>query len=169
MTSGNEILFSVSEDDLITPTSAAKYPVGTEVQVSNGSTSTTYIYAKAHTTLTAYQPYVLDLSIYGAITSAPLTLAAPGAIVVVPQVAFTTAFYGWMAKKGLCSALHISQTYAAGDMLQLLSGGAALVVDGTTAQTVKSVNTCGVTITAGSTAAAFSIMLNGEQAVVAAT
>jgi uncharacterized protein YodC (DUF2158 family) len=75
-----------------------------------------------------------------------------------------------MVKKGLCTALHISQTYGAGDMLQLLSGGAALVITGgSTGGTVKDVNTCGQTVTAGTTAAAFSIMLNGEQAVIAAT
>jgi hypothetical protein len=171
MTSGINSMISVPESDLTTPTLAAAYPVGSTVRISNGLgyPDSVFVYIKAAGALTAYQPYVFDLGIYGATNSSPVTLGAPGAIVIVPQVAFTSGYYGWVLMKGYGKVLHIQETYVAGDMLQLLSGGAALVVDGSSNSTIKSVNTCGITVGAGTTAVAKTVVLNGEQAVVAAT
>ena len=170
MTSGINSMVSVPESDLITPTLAAAYPVGSEIRISNGLgyPDSVYKYIKANGALTAYQPYILDLGLYGGTNSAPLTLTA-GARVVVPQVGFTSGYYGWALVKGYGSALHISETWAAGDMLQLLSGGAALVVDGTSGSTIKTVNTCAIGVAAGSTAIAGTVILNGEQATIAAS
>ena len=172
MTSGLDVMMSVPEGDLTTPTLAAQYPVGAEIKVSNGLSypESVYVYIKANGALTAYQPYVLNLGVYGATNSSPVTLTA-GAIVIVPQVTFTSGYYGWVLKKGYGTALHIQEADVAGDMLQLLSGGSALVVDGSSGSTIRLVTTCGTTPTvgAGTLATARAVILNGEQAEIAAT
>jgi hypothetical protein len=168
MTSGNLVLLSVPETDLITPTLAAAYPVGAEVQVSNGATTTTYVYIYASIALTAYVPYVLDLSIKGPTGTAAVALATPGAAICVPQVAFTQYYYGFVVKKGACSVLHTTETWAAGDMLCITASDTFLSVDGSTGSTIKTVNTLGITVSAGTTAIAGTVILNGEKAVVAA-
>lgn len=168
MTSGNLILLSVPETDLITPTLAAKYPVGAEVQVSNGATATTYVYIYASIALTQYVPYVLDLSIYGPNATAALAIATPGAAICVPQVAFPQYYYGFVVKKGACSVMHVQETYIPGDMLSITAGDAYLSVDGSSGATIKTVNTLGITVSTGTLAAAGTVILNGEKAVVAA-
>jgi hypothetical protein len=163
-----------SINDLITPTSTQDYPLGEVIKVYDDDTKVVseYIYVKSHGALTQYQPYVLDYDgtdAYEVITKAPATLAAPGAKVVVPQVAFTSGYYGWALKKGEGKVLMTAETYAVDDHLQILNTGAALVVDGTTGSTAFSVNTCAVCKEAGTTAVARDCYLIDRQAVVAAT
>jgi len=164
---------AVVEEDLTTPSSTAKYPLGLEVSVLDSSASSgikKFMYVKSHGALTVNQPYVLSISNTGYfVSAAPATLAAPGSLVVVPQVAFTSGYYGFVQFEGECECLHIAETYAAGDMLQVLNAGTALVVDGSTGATAFSVNTCGITVDAGTTAVAKTIILYGKPAVVAAT
>ncbi len=160
--------------DLTTPTSTAQYPLGL-VKVFKDTTNNTiakYIYVKAHAALTAYQPYVLDpTGTAGAdfTTLAPATIAAPGAQVVIPQVAFTSGYFGFVLLAGVGKVLMTAETYAVGDALQLLNTGTALVVDGTTGSTVTSVNTSAVCMEAGSTAVARACILLEGKAVVAAS
>jgi len=172
------VTMSVPEADLTTPSSTRKYPLGFEWVVEDTNSSSgalhgrsVYKYIRAYgRALTQYQPYVVELdntSVWKA--GAPVTLAAPGTIIGVPQVAFTSGYYGFIQIEGECEALHSAETYAAGDHLQLLSGGSTLVVDGTTGATVDSVNTCAITVDAGTTAAAGTVVLKGRSAVVAAS
>lgn len=160
--------------DLTTPTSTAQYPLGFVKTFKDNTNNIVaeYIYVKSHTTLTAYQPYILDVDgTAGAqyMTIAPATIAAPGVQVVIPQVAFTSGYFGFVLLSGLGKVLMTSETYAIGDALQILNTGTALVVDGSTGSTVTSVNTCAVCAEAGTTAVARSVMLWKRQAVVAAT
>ena len=175
----NPIAFD--EVDLVTPTSTQKYTLGRIVEVkekANSSSETAslavkkYIYVKAHTGLTAFQPYVLGQgSTAGAevVTAAPATLAAPGQQVVIPQVAFTTAYYGFALLQGSGKVLMTAETYAVGDFLQVLNAGTALVVDGTSGSPAKLVNSCAICTEAGSTAVARACYVIGEKAVTAAS
>ena len=169
---------SVQEAEFSTPVSAPIHPLGMRVKVeSTTGVLSEYEYVCAFgRALTAYQPYILDLGGTTGSTTAsavsltvPVTLGAPGAIVAVPQVAFTSGYYGWVLVKGYGKALHTAETYIKGDMLQLLSAGTTLVVDGSSGSTIKLVNTCGQSLDSGTTAVAKAIYLNGEQAVIAAT
>lgn len=164
---------SINNDDLTIPSSSQKYPVGLIFAVDTGNGySKKYMYVKSHTALTAYQPYVLDYSATAGsqfITGAPATLAAPGRTVVIPQVAFTSGYYGFVLIEGDGKVLMIAETYAVGDHLQILNTGTALVVDGTTGSTAFSVNSCAICKEAGTTAVARNLFLIYRQAVVAAT
>ena len=169
---------SVQESEFSTPSSTCLHPLGMRVKVESttGLLSEYEYICAAGAALTAYQPYIKDLGgTTGATTTinvkltAPVTLGAPGAIVAIPQVAFTSGYYGWVLVKGYGKALHYAETYIKGDMLQLLSGGTSLVVDGSTGSTIKLVNTCGQSLDSGTTAVAKAVYLNGEQAVIAAT
>lgn len=167
------INIALEEKDLITPTSTQKFQLGMKIQVEDAEgAAAEYIYVKAHTGLTAYQPYVLGYSSTDdaeVVTAAPATLAAPGRIVVVPQVAFTSAYYGFVLVKGNGKVLKTAETYAVGDQLQILNTGTALVVDGTSGSTAYSINSCGICKEAGSTAVARDVYLYGISAVVAAS
>ena len=158
--------------DLTTPTSAQQYVLGgvLSFSVSDKTAVTKYLYCKAHTGLTAYQPYVVT---YGAtagaevVSAAPVTLAAPGALVVTPQVAVTTGYYFWGMIQGDGKVLMTSETYAVGDFLQILNAGTALVVDGSTGSTVQLVNSSAICKEAGTTAVARKCYFLGASAVVA--
>jgi hypothetical protein len=164
---------AVNNDDITTPSSTQKYVLGLEVMVNTGDGyPKIYKYVKSHGALTLYQPYVLGVSSTDGsqvITEAPATLAAPGQLVVIPQVAFTSGYYGFVLKQGDGKVLMTAETYAIGDYLQVLTAGTALVVDGTTGSTVRLVNSCAICKEAGTTAVARKMYLIGEKAVTAAT
>jgi hypothetical protein len=160
--------------DLTAPTATLNYPLGTELIVYNDTYKAIqrYKYIKSHGALTQYQPYVISISgTVGSevITAAPATLAAPGILIGIPQVAFTSGYYGFVLIEGDGSVLMTAETYVVGDMLQILNTGTALVVDGTTGSTTFAVTTCGVCKEAGTTAVARKCYLYGKTAVVAAT
>lgn len=175
----NQTVFD--EVDLITPTSTAKYPLGKIVVVreaANSSSETAskavkkFMYVKAHTGLTQYQPYVIGFSATAGaevITAAPATLAAVGSLLCVPQVAFTSAYYGFVQIQGDCTVKKTSETYVAGDFLEVLNTGTALVVDGTSGSTARSINSKAISKAAGSAAASVSAYLLGYNSTVAAS
>jgi hypothetical protein len=160
-------------DDLITPTAAqAAYRLGDVVEVYDDTKSVCrkYMYVKSHTTLTAYQPYIIvNGSTAGAevATAAPLTLAAPGYQVCVPQVAFTSGYYGFVLIQGDGKGLMGAETYAVGDQLEVITTATAFAVDGSTGVATRTVQTCAVCKEAGTTAVARNIFLLGLRSVVA--
>ena len=91
--------------DLTTPTSTQLYPLGMRRTFWDKSTSAgtiTYIYVQASAALTQYGVYVLSFSNTAAsewTTGTPATLAVYQSI-VVPQVTFTSLYYGWVAIEG---------------------------------------------------------------------
>lgn len=170
----SQVRIALDATDLIQPTANAKYEVGTKISTADthGGAEKEYVYIKASAALTAFVPRVINIgAVEGAevVSAAPVTIAAPGAQVCVPQVDFTSGYYGFVQTKGDASVLIGAETYAVGDHVQVLNAGALVVVDGTSGATVESVNTCGISKTAGTTAQAISVYLKGEPAVIAAT
>ena len=173
--------FALNEVDLVTPSSTQQYPLGMVVEVvekANSSSETAsyavkkYMYVKAHAALTQYQPYVVaNSSTAGSevITAAPSTLAAPGQKVVIPQVAFTSGYYGFVLFEGDGSVLMTAETYAIGDFLQILNAGTAMVVDGSTGSPAITINSTAICKEAGTTAVARKCYLFGKAGVTAAT
>lgn len=160
--------------DLTTPTSTQQYQLGAEIVIADTDKTAIkkYRYVKSHGALTQYQPYIVSNSSTSGsevITAAPATLAAPGSLICVPQVAFTSGYYGFVLIEGDGKVLMTAETYAVGDALQILNTGTALVVDGTSGATTISVNTSAICKEAGSTAVARNTYLIGRPAVVAAT
>ena len=170
---------ALDEVDLVTPTTTQKYKLGEVIEVVEKAATSSetasyavkkYMYVKSHTTLTAFQPYIIAFSSTAGsevITAAPLTLTAPGSLICVPQVAFTSGYYGFVQIQGDCSVLMTAETYAVGDYLQVLTAGTATVVDGSTGSTVVTTASMGICKTAGTTAVARSAYLLGAKAVVA--
>lgn len=150
-----------NKNDLTTPSSTADYPLGSVVDVTDQDGAVKrYMYVKAHTALTQYQPYVIvpdTTTVGGWITAAPVTLASTANVIGVPQVAFTSAYYGFVQIEGQATAKIGAVTHTIGDHLELLSGGTALVTDGTSGSTV---------LTKGSTAVSGSVSTGAESATV---
>jgi hypothetical protein len=151
--------------DLTTPTSARKYELGYEVVIEDSETKMIkkFVYVKSHGALTAYVPYVLGFTSTAAAevkTAAPTTnTVSPGRRVCVPQVAFTSGYYGFVQIAGDCTAALANEAKAVGDYLQLLNGGVTLVVDGTSASTVLLGNSCAISKSATTGAGDRSIIL----------
>jgi hypothetical protein len=163
-----------SIDDLTNPTTTQKYPLGMEVTIHDTDKHSvkTYVYVYAVGTLTQYVPYVLTFAgVAGTEVEAiaPLTTAAPGQRVCVPQVGITATYYGFVQVGGDCSCFLTAETYAVGDYLQILTTGTALVVDGTSGATIKLPTSCAISKSAAGTATAESIVLLNIWAETAAT
>jgi hypothetical protein len=153
--------FTITQQDLTTPTSTQdnRYKLGQVVAILDTDTQMEkrFIYVKSHSALTQYQPYVLGYSNTSGsevITAAPATRAS-GVTVVVPQVAFTSGYFGFVQVFGPCTALLANETHVAGDFLEILNAGTTFIVDetsGSTAYSTKSVAIqVGTLVGAGST------------------
>lgn len=98
-----------SEDDLSNPSSTAKYPLGYIAEVEDSVTKTTkkYIYVYASAALTAYVPYFIAWSSTSGqevIAAAMATSAAVYRTIGIPQVAFTSGYFGFVQIQGDCKA-----------------------------------------------------------------
>lgn len=140
---------AIYETDLTTPTADINptYVLGGVYTFKDSSYPNmvkSFMYVKSHTTLTQYQPYMIVFSNTSGsevITAAPTTQAS-GVTIGVPQVAFTSGYYGFVQIEGRATALLANETHVAGDYLELLNAGTSFVVDGTsgsTAYTAKGV------------------------------
>ena len=163
-----------NHSDLTTPTSTQEYKLGTVVEWEDTASKAVkkYIYVKSHGALTAYVPYIItNSSTAGSevITAAPINLAAPGQKVCVPQVAFTSGYYGFVQTEGDATVAIGTETYAVGDFLEVVSAAVVFAVDGTSGSTARSFRSMGVCKAAGSAAANISAYLIGDQAVIAAS
>ena len=166
-----------AEHDLINPTEARLYPLGYEIQIENPETTmiSKFIYVRSHTTLVAYRPYQLAASSTAGsevITAAPKTggVAAPGALIVIPQVAFTSGYYGFVLLEGYGKG-NTTETLTAGDYLQVISAGTTFILDGSNGNSPYSANTSVMALAAGtigSTSATAMMLLRGKS-VIAAT
>lgn len=158
--------------DLTTPSSTQKYPLGAIVAVYNDSDKamSRYEYVKSHAALVQYTPYVIAYSTTAnVVTAAVGTMGAPGSQVCVPQVAFTSGYYGFVLIEGKGKALTCTETYANGDFMQVVtSSPTAVVVDGTSGSTTMSVNSCAIILESGTTATSKNIYMFGKRAIVAA-
>jgi len=145
---------AIYANDLTTPSATINnaYKLGAiyeMVDSDNPSAIKRFMYVKAHAGLTQYQPYtVVGVNTAGAevVTAAPATLAS-GVTVCIPQVAFTSGYFGFVQIYGQCIAKLANETHVAGDYLELLTTGTTLIVDGTSGSTAFSAK--GVAIQVG--------------------
>jgi len=157
---------SIYENDLTVPTSAKNpaYPLGMVyhmVDSDNPNAIKRFMYVKSHTTLTQYQPYtVVGINTSGSefVTAAPATLAS-GVTVCIPQVAFTSGYYGFVQIFGQCISKLANETHVAGDYLKLLNAGTTLIVDGTSSSTAFSAKSVAIQVGALSGAGTASVIL----------
>lgn len=150
-----------NQSDLTIPTSAQAYTLGIIVETIDEDTKAVhkYIYVKSHGALTQYQPYVVNNSgVAGSqwITAAPTALASASVLICVPQVAFTSGYYGFVQVEGQSTAL-VGAAAAAGDEAALIDAATSLV----TSTGARDVNTCGYVITATTAATSTAVMLGG--------
>lgn len=165
---------AIKIDDLTAPTAAKKYKLGLELVLVDEDTGDVkkFLYVKSHAALTQYQPYQLtylataDAEIS---TKGPVTLGAGSAVVVVPQVAFTSGHYGFVQTQGDARCKVPAATHAVGDFLEVLTTGTTAVVDGTSGATILTTKSFAVSKAAGSSATDISVGLNGRNVEIAAT
>lgn len=155
---------AISETDLTVPTATqGAYPLGYShrcIDSANPNSIKEFIYVKSHAALTQYQPYtVVFLNTSGSeiVTAAPATLA-DYVTVCIPQVAFTSGYYGFVQISGQCIAKLANETHVAGDYLELLTTGTTLIVDGTSGSTAYT--TKGVAIQIGTLSGAGTASVN---------
>lgn len=161
---------SIDNRDIANPTSAQKYPLGMEVCIQDEASGdvTKYIYLKAASALVAGQPYsiVEDDGTAGEITTASfITLASAIVLVGVPQVAFTTAYYGFVAIQGTVNA-KVAGATTAGHRLEVFTSGSAFTTE---AAATLSINSAGMAITTVTGADTTAVMLAGRRVEVQAT
>jgi len=141
--------------DLTTPTSTRQYPLGGIIVVEDGTKVSRYVYVKANGALTQYQPIcIVNSNTSGAewTTASPVTQTENINIVGVPQVAFTSGYYGFVQTEGTVTAKIAAVTHTVGDYLKLTSGATSFtLVSATSGSTVldgKSAALCGSVSTA---------------------
>ena len=152
--------------DLTTPTSTAKYALGSVVELwdSDYKTVSKYMYVYAPSQCVAATPYMITwTSTTGqeveAVTCA--TMAAPGRLIGVPPATITATYYGWIQIQGTCTALGAyTNTYC---VTVQNNTPAVFEDDGTTTITA---NTIGVAKSAATTTG--TIYLIGRPAVIGA-
>jgi len=160
---------SISETDITTPTSTQRYPLGLQVTVEDsGAQDATKVfeYVKSHTTLVQYQPYVLNYIATAAsevVTAAPVTQTSPIVQVCVPQVGFTSGYYGFVQVQGQATAKVAAETYASGDPGEVLNAGTTFIVNGTSGVALVDNKTAMIYQATGSAAAAIAVFLVGNK------
>lgn len=159
------------KNDLTVPTSTQEYKLGTIVETVDEDTKLVhkYIYVKSHGALTQYQPYVIignGTSASEVKSSAPATLVSAVNLVGVPQVAFTSGYYGFVQIEGSVTAKITASTgYVAGNALEVINAGTTLIAAST--GLVPTVTTCGYLVTA-TTGTTGTVILPGHRVEVAA-
>lgn len=150
---------AVDERELATPTTTAKYPLGLVVEFVNTSDNVTekYIYGKAHAALTQYAPYIVVANAVAGseiVTAAPVTNTAEMVAVGVPQVAFTSSYYGFIKIQGnstvVTSTGLVATTYG-----KLINGGTSAYVSTTGALPITSSFCSCYTTTTGASASVY--------------
>lgn len=137
--------------DLTTPTSSQKYELGTEIEIKDTDTTTvsTFKYVKAHAALTAYTPYAIIPSGTAAgevVTAAPVATASAIVEVGVPQVAFTSDYYGFVQTKGEATAvIAATTTYVDGNAMEVIGAGTSFIAASTAL--IPTINTSAFLVT----------------------
>lgn len=165
----------VNEAALTTPTSSQVYQLGLVIEVQDSAqpnTSKKFMYVKAGAALTQYQPVSINYvdTAGGEVTTAALaTQTQPIRFIAVPQVAFTTAYYGFVQIQGHGLAKIDAETYATGDPLRIINAGTTFIVNGTSGTALIDNKTAAISKATGSAAAAISVYLIGNAVQIAAS
>lgn len=152
-----QTLVSISEADLVTPTSTQEFPLGLEVVTSNPfgtfPNRRRWKYVQADNALAQYGIYAIK-GVYAsnAVKVKAITPATSSVYQMfgVAPVAFTDEYYGWLQIEGDCTILATSSTGTAGNYVKNING-AATVTDESTTQGTSSVALCKVTASGTST------------------
>lgn len=158
--------------DLTTPTSSAYYPVGGVVEVTDyDGPVKKFMYVKSHGTLTAYQPYaIVPSATYGLITAAPATSTTVINKIGVPQVAFTSGYYGFIQIEGAATAKLAAETHTIGDHLEVVSAATTFNLSSATSGSTSFDASCAAVCNSVSTGAeSASVVLVGRNVSVAAS
>ena len=154
--------------DITHPTITPLYKLGEIIPIEeDDGTLSDYIYIKAVTALTQFQPYVLDYSVVVNSTytnKSPVTQLEPIEKVIIPQDAFLIDQFGFVLLKGNGKALLIAESYASGDFLEILNTATALNVGNP-----FSASSTAMSRETGTTAEARDIFLLGLTTIVPAT
>lgn len=163
--------FSITKESLTTPTSTQQYPLGFVYISSDDSSSAAvkrFLYIKANGALTAKQPYRIVTSGTAAAewtTASFISLTGAVTLIGIPQVAFTSGYYGFVQIGGAASYLPTAATIAAGATLKVMTSGSTLVLDSSTG--VVSNSTVGSNVSAlTSDSTSGTVILNGVRVVV---
>jgi hypothetical protein len=156
-------------NDLIVPTATRQYPLGEIYDIEDTTTGAIkqYMYVKSHTGLTAYQPYLITNSITAGsewITAAPATLSSSVNLIGVPQVAFTSGYYGFVQISGAMSCA-VDRAVTSGWTLEMLNAGTSLTGQATT----ELIGTIGLSVSTTTAAGTASVVLSGRRAPIRAT
>jgi hypothetical protein len=159
---------AIAEEFIKEVDAIAKYNIGAEVTVAENGVSipTTYKYVKAADALTANQPYVLKETADGVTTASPATSTVTK-LIGIPQADMATAYFGWVAIKGLCDAKTGIQ--AKGDTLEVINGGTSLIVDGSSGSPAETANTIAISCEAKAAAGVAKVNLIGKRVAIAAS
>lgn len=159
---------AIAEEFIKEVDAIAKYNIGAEVTVATNGVAipTTYKYVKAAGALVANQPYVLVDDADGVTTAAPATSAVIK-LIGIPQADIATAYFGWVAVKGLCDAKTGIQ--AKGDTLEVINAGTSLIVDGSSGSPAETANTVAISCEAKAAAGVAKVNLIGKRVAIAAS
>lgn len=164
---------SFNQDSLATPTAtkANEIALGSILTVVDSSAQNAvkqFVYFKATGALTQYQPYTLTVSTGAAAeitTSSMKTLTGAVTKVVVPQVGFTSGYYGWGQISG-SATVKTDAAIASGVFVEVKTSGTAATTTGGSTQTNNSI---GVVTTASTGATTAVVLLSGTPVAIQTT
>lgn len=160
----------VKKEDLTKATDSKQYPLGgifTDYS-SSDAIKPVYVYVKAGSALTKYQPYQLSISntLSGEVTTKTPVTYAFGAQVGFPQGDVPNGYYAWLQIGGKATVA-TTDTVAAGDYVEVINAGTGVKLDGgTTGSTVESVQSLGIATTATDSGNA-TVILSGNKVKIA--
>lgn len=143
--------------DLTTPASTQQYPLGTVVEVIDDTYKSIkkFMYVKSHGALAKYSGYFITFSATAGsevITVAPTTSALLR-IGCIPQVDFTSGYYGWVQIEGDCTVnatgnTTLGNTGKFADQVLTITDEAAATETASTIGVFKATNSAGATTVA---------------------
>jgi hypothetical protein len=159
-----------STNDLITPSLLQQYVLGTVVEIIDDTYKSVkkFMYVKSHTTLTQYGGYFITYSstagseviTVGATTSAILKIAC------IPQVAFTSGYYGFVQIEGDCSVNSTGNT-TLGNTGKLADSVATVTDESAATETASTIGVFKATQSAGAAVVAFCLLGKWKRSSVA--
>jgi hypothetical protein len=128
-------------EDLTTPTSTAKYPLGVEVIIEDSAYKAVkrykYVYAPTGG-LTQYVPYNISNTQESGkevVAIAPAATSGVVSLIGWPQVAITSGYYGFVQVEGNLTSVLTAASGVAGLTYKVLAGGTTLTRTAGTTQT----------------------------------
>ena len=156
--------------DLTTPTLVQQYALGTIVEIIDDTYKSIkkFMYVKSHGALAKYSGYFITFSATAGsevITVAPTTSALLR-IGCIPQVDFTSGYYGWVQTEGDCYANSTGNT-TAGYTAKMADSVLTITDEGSAAESASTIGIFKATQSAGAAVVAFVLLGKGKRSTVA--